>query len=121
MTIYEAVGGSATFERLVEAFYAEVANDPLLRPMYPEDLSVPQRNLTLFLIQYFGGPTTYSDERGHPQLRKRHMPFPIDRAARDTWLRHMAAALDGLDLPELAREQFRGYFEGAATFLINRD
>ncbi|HVA23323.1 MAG TPA: globin [Chloroflexota bacterium] len=121
MTIYEAVGGSPTFERLVEAFYDGVADDPLLRLMYPEDLAGPRRNLTLFLIQYFGGPTTYSDERGHPQLRRRHLPFTIDRAAADAWLGHMAAALDGLDLPELAREQFRGYFEGAATFLINRE
>lgn len=121
MTIYDAVGGAATFERLVDAFYAGVEDDPLLRPLYPKDLTAPRRNLTLFLIQFFGGPGTYSDERGHPQLRMRHMPFAIGRAERDAWLRHMSAAIDGLDVPELAKGQFRGYFEGAATFLVNRD
>jgi hemoglobin len=121
VTVYEAVGGAATFERLVDTFYAGVAEDALLRPMYPEDLSGPRRHLALFLMQYFGGPSTYSDERGHPQLRKRHLPFAIDQAARDAWLRHMSAAIDRLELPELARDQLRGYFEGAATFLINRE
>lgn len=120
MTVFEAVGGAPIFERLVAAFYDGVAQDPVLRPMYPEDLAGPRRHLTLFLIQYFGGPSTYSDERGHPRLRARHLPFAIDQAARDAWLRHMSAAIDGLDLPELARDQLRGYFEGAATFLINR-
>jgi len=120
VTIYDAVGGSATFERLVEAFYAGVADDPLLRPLYPEDLTGPRRHLTLFLIQYFGGPQTYSEERGHPQLRMRHQPFAIGPAERDAWLRHMAAALDTLELPALAKEQLRGYFTGAANFLINQ-
>ncbi len=120
MTIYEAVGGAPTFERLVEAFYSGVAEDPVLRPLYPEDLEGPKRRLTLFLIQYFGGPTTYSDERGHPALRMRHMPFAIGQKERDAWMKHMSAAVQTLDVPELAREQFRGYFEGAATFLINQ-
>jgi hemoglobin len=120
MTIYEAVGGAETFERLVEGFYAAVAGDPVLRPLYPEDLSAPRRHLTLFLMQYFGGPSTYSEERGHPQLRARHLPFAIGRAERDAWVRHMSEALDTLDLSELVKEQMRSYFDGAATFLMNR-
>lgn len=119
-SIYEAVGGEPTFERLVEAFYSGVEGDPLLRPLYPEDLAGPKRRLTLFLIQFFGGPTTYSDERGHPALRARHLPFAIGRAERDAWIAHMNAALDTLDLAPLAKEQFRSYFDGAATFLINQ-
>ncbi|HLQ36144.1 MAG TPA: globin [Chloroflexota bacterium] len=120
MTIYEAVGGAETFERLVEGFYAAVAGDPVLRPLYPEDLSAPRRHLTLFLMQYFGGPSTYSEERGHPQLRARHLPFVIGRAERDAWVRHMSEALDTLDLSELVKGQMRSYFDGAATFLVNR-
>src|SRR6266851_5677376 len=99
MTIFEAVGGAETFDRLVERFYAGVATDPILRPMYPDDLAESQRRLALFLMQYFGGPTTYSDERGHPRLRLRHLPFAVTRAARDAWMRHMSAALESLDLP----------------------
>ncbi|GIW11411.1 MAG: globin [Dehalococcoidia bacterium] len=120
-TIYELAGGEATFFALVERFYQGVAEDPLLRPMYPaDDLKESQRKLALFLIQYFGGPTTYSEERGHPRLRLRHAPFPIDQAARDAWLHHMNAALDATPLPEAAREEMRRYFAHAATFLINR-
>jgi len=114
------VGGAPTFERLVESFYAGVAEDAVLRPLYPEDLEGPRRRLTLFLIQFFGGPTTYSDERGEPALRMRHLPFAIGAEQRDAWLRRMSAAIDALDLPELAKAQFRGYFEGAANFLMNR-
>jgi hemoglobin len=120
VTIFEAVGGEPTFQRLVDAFYAGVEEDPVVRPLYPEDLSGPKRRLMLFLIQYFGGPSTYSEERGHPALRMRHMPFAIGQAERDAWMRHMSAAIDTLDLPELAKGQFRGYFEGASTFLINQ-
>jgi hemoglobin len=120
VTIYEAVGGRATFERLVEAFYEGVTTDPILRPMYPDDLAESRRRLGLFLIQYFGGPTTYSQERGHPRLRARHLPFVIDQSARDAWIRHMTAAVRGLDLPVAAQEEFLRYFEGAADFLINR-
>jgi hemoglobin len=121
MTIYEAVGGATTFERLVAAFYAGVADDPILRPLYPNDLAASQRHLTLFLIQYFGGPATYSAERGHPRLRARHLAFPIDAAARDAWLRHMSAALQTLDLPEAARTEFLRYFTEAAEFLVNQE
>ncbi len=121
MTVYEAVGGAPAFERLVEAFYAGVADDPILRPLYPEELVASKRHLTLFLIQYFGGPGTYSEERGHPRLRMRHVPFAIGRAERDAWMRHMSAAVETLDVPQAARDEFRAYFENAATFLVNRD
>jgi hemoglobin len=117
--VYEAVGGSATFERLVKGLYSEVANDPVLRPLYPADLTSSQRYLTLFLVQYFSGPGTYSEERGHPRLRMRHMHLRIGSTERDAWLAHMSAALDTLDLPEAAREEFRRYFDDAATFLMN--
>ena len=83
MTVFEAVGGADTFIRLVDSFYAGVAGDPILRPMYPADLAPSKRRLVLFLMQYFGGPPNYSIERGHPRLRARHLEFPIDLAARD--------------------------------------
>jgi hemoglobin len=119
-TIYAAIGEEA-FHRLTSAFYAGVATDPLLRPLYPdEDLEPARRRLALFLIQYFGGPTTYSDERGHPRLRMRHMPFPIDGAARDAWMRHMTVALDALSLPPDIDEAMRRYFDDASRFLMNR-
>ena len=121
MTIYDAVGGAETFERLVGRFYEGVENDPVLRPLYPEDMSESRRHLTLFLIQYFGGPGTYSEERGHPQLRGRHMRFAIGRAERDAWMQHMTEALDELELSPLVKEQLRSYFDGAATFLMNKE
>ena len=94
--LYAAVGGAPFFERLVDAFYDGVATDPLLLPLYPEapDLKGARRRLTLFLIQYWGGPATYSDERGHPRLRLRHLPFAIGPAERDAWLAHMTRAVD---------------------------
>ncbi|MCS6802803.1 MAG: globin [Chloroflexota bacterium] len=120
-SIYDQVGGEATFFALVDRFYAGVATDPILRPMYPEgDLAEARRKLALFFIQYFGGPMTYSAERGHPRLRMRHLPFPIDKAARDAWMRHMHRALDETPLPEEIRAEMRAYFERTATFLINR-
>src|SRR5260370_577355 len=100
MSVYEGGGGSATFKLLVERFYARVASDPVLRPIYPEeDLSSATERLTLFLIQYWGGPTTYSARRGHPRLRLRHQPFAIGPAERDAWLEHMTAAVAALDPP----------------------
>lgn len=120
MTVYEAVGGDETFFRLVDAFYAGVETDPILRPMYPDDLGPSKRHLALFLIQYFGGPQTYLRERGHPRLRARHLPFPIDQAARDAWMRHMTAAIQATGLPPAAQQEFLRYFDGAATFLMNR-
>ncbi len=119
-TLYEAIGGEATFRRLVDAFYAGVAADPLLRALYPEDdLGPAAERLRMFLVQYWGGPTTYSQLRGHPRLRMRHAPFAIDAAARDAWLRHMRAALDGLDLTPQADAQLWAYLQMAAESLRN--
>ena len=117
---YEQFGGEPTFRKLVDAFYAGVADDPLLRPMYPdEDLGPARDRLTKFLIQYWGGPTTYSDERGHPRLRMRHASFTVDASARDAWLRHMRAAVDSLDLEPQAAKTLWDYLERAAFFMTN--
>jgi len=119
--IYELAGGEETFRLLVRRFYARVATDPVLRAVYPdEDLSGATERLTLFLIQYWGGPTTYSDQRGHPRLRMRHQPFAIGLAERDAWLGHMKAALDSLDLAPAVRKALLDYFETASTAMINR-
>lgn len=120
MTLYDEVGGAPTFEALVHRFYAGVAEDPPLRALYPEtDLGPAQRRLRMFLEQYFGGPTAYSQERGHPRLRMRHVPFAINLDMRDRWLAHMLAALDSLELPEPQAEQMRDYFARAAHMLVN--
>lgn len=117
--VYNQIGSDG-FTRLVDAFYRRVATDPLLRPMYPEDdLQPAARRLRLFLEQFFGGPRTYSDERGHPRLRMRHSPFRIDQAARDVWMTHMLAALDEANIPEPARSTMRRYFDRVATGMIN--
>jgi hemoglobin len=119
-TFFAAVGGEETFRRLVDAFYAGVADDPVLRPLYPEqDLGPAAERLRMFLIQYWGGPTTYSMQRGHPRLRMRHAPFAINSAARDAWLRHMRAALDSLDLPPPYDQALWEYLQGAAESLRN--
>lgn len=119
-SVYEAAGGEPVFRTLVERFYAGVANDPVLRAVYPEeDLSGATERLTLFLIQYWGGPNTYSEERGHPRLRMRHNPFAIGRRERDAWLRHMTAAVDSLDLQPAVRKALLDYFETASTAMIN--
>lgn len=118
-TVYDQIGAEG-FERLLAAFYRRVANDPILRPMYPEgDLAPAERRLRLFLEQYFGGPQTYNAERGHPRLRMRHNPFVIDQAARDVWVRHMTEALAEADIPEPARSTMQSYFERVATHMIN--
>src|SRR5258708_2862350 len=110
-SIYEMIGEEG-FARLVGAFYRRVESDPVLRPVYPGvDLSAAERRLRLFLIQYFGGPTTYSEERGHPRLRMRHMPFAIGEAERDAWLRDMFDALDEAGIPEPAYSAMKDYFE----------
>ena len=98
VSVFDAVGGQGFFDDLVERFYRAVATDLLLRPLYPDDLSGSERHLALFLGQYWGGPTTYSNERGHPRLRMRHAPFVVGEPERDAWLRHMNAALDALNL-----------------------
>ena len=119
-TFYAAVGGEETFRRLVEAFYAGVAQDDVLRPLYPEDeLSAAAERLRLFLMQYWGGPTTYSGERGHPRLRMRHAPFPIGVAARDAWLHRMRDALDTLALPAEYDTTLWNYFTTAADSMRN--
>jgi hemoglobin len=121
MTVYEAAGGYETFKTLVERFYAGVASDPVLRPIYPEaDLAGATERLTLFLIQYWGGPDTYSARRGHPRLRLRHQPFAIGQAARDAWLRHMTAAVDSIDVTPEVRKELLDYFETASTAMINQ-
>jgi hemoglobin len=119
LTLYERVGGQPFFDELVERFYEGVEADALLRPMYPEDLTDPRRHLALFLAQYWGGPRTYSDERGHPRLRLRHAPHRVDDAARDAWLLHMHAALDVLTMDDDVREALTEYLEMAAGQLRN--
>ncbi|MBA0049796.1 globin [Streptomyces sp. AJS327] len=119
-TFYEQVGGEETFRQLVHRFYQGVADDPLLRPMYPEeDLGPAEERLTLFLIQYWGGPRTYSEQRGHPRLRMRHAPFTVDKAAHDAWLRHMRDAVDSLDLTPEQDRTLWDYLVYAAGFMIN--
>ena len=119
-SFYEAVGGRETFEKLVHEFYRGVREDPLLAPMYPqEDFAGAERRLRMFLEQYWGGPKTYSAERGHPRLRMRHMPFTIDAAARDAWLRHMRAALDAVELSPMHEDELWDYLERAAHSLVN--
>jgi hemoglobin len=119
-TFYDAVGGEATFRRLVDEFYAGVADDPVLRPLYPEaDLGPAADRLRLFLMQYWGGPGTYSQERGHPRLRQRHAPFRIGAAERDAWLHHMRRAVDGLDLAPEHRTALWDYLNRAALFMVN--
>jgi hemoglobin len=119
--VYEAAGGEKTFRLLVERFYARVADDKLLRPLYPEeDLAGATGRLTLFLIQYWGGPSTYSEQRGHPRLRLRHQPFAIGQAERDAWLGHMSAAVESLDLAPSVRKALLDYFGTASNAMINR-
>ena len=122
MSFYDEVGGAPTFERLVHAFYEGVAADPALRALYPEeDLAPAERRLRMFLTQYFGGPNTYSEERGHPRLRMRHAPFPVTLDMRDRWMRHMLAALETLDLDQAHAEQLSDYVLRAAHMLVNTD
>lgn len=119
-SFYAAIGGEQTFRRLVDAFYAGVAQDEVLRPMYPEqDLGPASERLRTFLEQYWGGPTTYSDERGHPRLRMRHAPYKVNPVARDRWLAHMRAALDSLGLPPLQHATLWDYLERAAHAMLN--
>lgn len=119
-SFYAAVGGHETFVRLVDEFYRGVAADPVLRPMYPEEeLGPAAERLTLFLEQYWGGPTAYSELRGHPRLRMRHAVFPVTPDARDRWLRHMRAALETLDLAPLPKAELWDYLERAAHSLVN--
>jgi hemoglobin len=125
-SLYDRVGGMPFFEHLVDRFYDGIRDDPVVGPMYdadPEDpeLAGPRRRLTLFLVQYWGGPTTYLAERGHPRLRARHFPFAIGSAARDSWLRHMNEAIDASDAAPDEREELRAYMSLAADALLNVD
>ncbi len=121
-TLYDRAGGMPFFEALVARFYAGVAGDPILRPIYPEaDLGPAQRRLTLFLAQYWGGPRTYDDERGHPRLRMRHVPFAIDPVARDRWLLHMRAAIAELAPAADVADALERYIAAAAEAMRNRD
>ena len=123
VTVHEAVGGDAFLVDLVGRFYDGVADDPVLRPLYPDDLSESRRTLTGFLIQYWGGSTAYSDERGHPRLRMRHAPFVIGPAERDAWFQHMVAALNAVvaerDVPVEVEQAMRQYFEMSAEAMRN--
>lgn len=120
-TLWAQVGGTPTFERITRAFYREVKQDPLLAPMYPDgDWEGATWRLQKFLEQYWGGPTDYSDQRGHPRLRMRHAPFPVTPAAREAWLKHMHAALDEAELPPMHDAAFRDYIERAALAMVNR-
>ena len=127
-TVYEAVGGQGFFDDLVNRFYDAVEDDPRLRPMYPKDLSPSRERLAGFLAQYWGGPPLYSERRGHPRLRMRHLPFTIGRVERDAWMTHMTASLDearladGVDrpLPAEIRAVMLEHFDNAATHLVNK-
>jgi hemoglobin len=120
-SLYEAIGGEPAFRQLVHRFYAEVAADPQLRPLYPSrDLSLAEEHLRLFLIQYWGGPPTYNELRGHPRLRMRHVHFDIGPAERDAWLRHMRTAMDELALDPEQDAQLWDYLVRAAHSLVNR-
>ena len=120
VSFYEQIGGHETFVRLVDAFYDGVAADPGLRPMYPEeDLGPAKERLRMFLEQYWGGPTTYSDQRGHPRLRMRHAPFRVNPDARDRWLTHMRDAVTSLRLAPMNESILWDYLERAAWSMVN--
>lgn len=119
-TFYEEIGGSPTIRGIVQRFYEGVAEDDVLRPMYPEaDLGPAEDRFAMFLEQYWGGPTTYSERRGHPRLRMRHAPFPVTPTAAQHWLRHFRVALDEADLTAEQHQQFWDYVTHAAQFMVN--
>jgi hemoglobin len=120
LTFYDAIGGEPTFRRIVGRFFAQVPEDDVLRTVYPlDDLEGAEERLCLFLMQFWGGPTTYSDERGHPRLRMRHAPFRISLRERDAWLRAMRVAIDEAQLAEPQREELWSYMQYTATHMIN--
>lgn len=120
-SVYDAVGGMPFFEQLVGRFYDDVETDEVLRPLYPADTAPSRRHLTLFLAQYWGGPATYDQERGHPRLRMRHNPFAIGPRERDRWLELMRSAIASLAPPEPVVQKLEEYFEMAAEAMRNRD
>jgi hemoglobin len=122
MSLYEQMGGRKTFENLVSHFYALVATDPVLRPMYPDDdFKGAAERLLMFLEQYWGGPDTYSQVRGHPRLRMRHEQFKIGEKERDVWLSHMKSAVDSLEMDNEMREQLWNYLVMAANSMVNQE
>lgn len=119
-TFYDEIGGEETIRAIVHRFYEGVAGDELLRPMYPEeDLGPAEERFALFLVQYWGGPSTYSENRGHPRLRMRHAPFKVTPAAAERWLVHFRAGLDSADLTPEQHERFWDYVTHAAQFMVN--
>jgi hemoglobin len=119
-TFYDEIGGYDTIRRIVDRFYEGVAQDPVLRPMYPEeDLAPAAERFTKFLVQYWGGPSTYSEERGHPRLRMRHAPFPVTPSAAQRWLVHFREGLDSVELTPEQDAQFWDYVTHAAQFMVN--
>ena len=120
LSFYDEIGGHETFAKLVDIFYEGVAQDEVLKPMYPEeDLGPATERLTMFLEQYWGGPSTYSERRGHPRLRMRHVPFHVNPDARDRWLKHMRTAVDALDLAPIHEVALWDYLERAAHAMVN--
>ncbi len=119
--IYERIGEEG-FEKLVHAFYKQIPQDDILGPMYPaDDLAGAEERLRDFLVGRFGGPPRYVEQRGHPRLRMRHAPFPVDRAARDRWIQLMTKALDEAELPADVSKMLLEFFDGVATFMMNRE
>ena len=118
--IYSKIGSDEPYYKLVEAFYSGVEKDSLLRPIYPKDLAPGKKHLTLFLIQRTGGLPTYSEQRGHPRMRARHLPFKIGAAERDAWIAHMTAALDTVAEFHPHKVVLMEFFESFATFMINQ-
>ncbi len=120
ISIYDFVGGEPTFRELVRRFYDKIEADPELRAVFPEDLAPGREWQALFLIQYFGGPGDYMTQRGHPRLRMRHAPFPINPTARDKWLQYMLESVDEVGIQEPARGVMREYFERASEVMVNQ-
>lgn len=118
-SLYSVIGGEETIRRLVEDFYERIEADEYLRPMFPEDMGPGKRWQYLFLVQSFGGPNVFSEERGQPRLRMRHFPFAIDQKARDHWLKHMLDAMDAVGIEEPARTLMRDYFIRASAHMVN--
>ncbi|HEX2913458.1 MAG TPA: globin [Chloroflexia bacterium] len=119
-TVYDMVGGAPTFKRLVDTFYGKIEQDPELRPVFPPDMEEGKEGQYLFLMQYFGGPPIYNQQRGHPRLRMRHMPFEIGRHEADLWLKHMLASVDEVGIQEPARSLMREYFLRFAHTMVTR-
>jgi hemoglobin len=120
MNIFEAVGGEPTFRKLVDAFYDRVETDERIRHLFPPNLKPGKEHQYLFLVQYFGGPSDYNTQRGHPRLRMRHLPFAIGQRERDAWVENMLAAIDEAGIQEPMRGYMRKYFDDAGTFLMNQ-